>query len=295
MVLPEFSYPFPLGPGARHLHAASLLDVVDEQNKHDWEATYVLSGSQHEHDLARNLAILDVPFEPRSDKELDRVEDELRLEVPAHFRDMEKPIDRRQVFHPKYAAASKLGEKLRPQGNIRWRYYDTPIGNLGVLICYDAHDPRVMLRLASMAADTAKTVKFTAILVPTFSPNDDIRRDCKRLSALKQCLVIYANTQYEIRDKDDVPIRRRHDSPNWKSHGVFFCGHDISEADKRYKGIVQFIEKEPYVFNQELDLWFCNSYWHINMRELIDLSGDLSVYSDDFKSIIGIPLPESNE
>lgn len=287
IALPEFAFPFPLGPGGQHLHNLKLSQHIDSQNGRYWETTYVLSGTQHDHDQERNIAILELPFVPRPDDTLKSLPSR-DASVPEHMRTDRFKVNRHQVFHPKFSPASKIGEKLRPAEDIRWHFYDTPIGFIGVLICFDAYDPRMMLRLISLSAENAESRKFTALIVPTFSRNDEIREKCKVLSDMMQCLVIYTNAQYKVRDKDKKPIPARHTAPYWDSHGLFFCGQDIPDEADVLDGMFSFLGQEDDLFDESKDLWYCARYWKVDLNKLILASGQTGAYSTAFKRILGV-------
>ena len=282
-LLPEFSFPFPMSEEEASLHIQSVRGTMNEENKHYWESTYIISGTQHSYQRVQNLAVVDLPYRATGLKEQ---HSNNLLKFSDKNGASEEDVPRDVIFHPKFSPASKIGERLRPGWGIDWHYYDTAVGRIGVLICYDTHDVRMMLRLASQAInDVSNEEKFTMIFVPSYSENDKMRENCRILSGILNCMIIYSNAQYKGRGDRREKRKSLYAKPRKSAHGLFFNGHDFSDGVSDYGQIFEFIESDKTLFNRNKDLWWSHHIWRVNMRELVNFVNCCTGPSPLFKSL----------
>ncbi|MEL6323306.1 MAG: hypothetical protein AAFQ84_03640, partial [Pseudomonadota bacterium] len=123
----------------------------------------------------------------------------------------------------------------------------------------------------------------TAIIVPTFSANDEIWRDCLALSDLNQCLFIYVNAQYHNSSRNIMP---RFEEEYFDSVGLFFCGHVVHQSHEEVGEVCKLVTQYKEMLDQDSNLWYFCAVWRINMQALITRSGSLAGFSDEFRELL---------
>lgn len=285
IVLPEFSFPFPLQEGERVKHIRDIYESTKQEDKDKWESSYIVNGTFHDHDSYRNLAVLDWPFVPKHHSSFEHL---LRFNSEQQrLPKLRLKHARQQTYHPKQTAAESIGEKLKPREGINWTYYDTPIGLVCVLICIDAFDARMLLRLIRWRLDRKGSKKIACIIVPTFSLNDKIREKCKKISEWMSCMVIYVNTQWKVYGRDRKRVLKNR-KPHPLSHGLFICGKDINRKAEQAEELGNLVRVRPgkkHVVNEDKDLWFYTQTWHIHLDAVIDYASQCGEDSSFLRGI----------
>lgn len=281
VVTPEFSFPFPMGPKAQHDHLLELNRLTTSKNKDYWQSTYLLSGTFHDHESERNLAVMDWPFLPE-DEGAREIADQYRPRGLTELTQDERKIERYQVFHPKRMAAEGLGEKLRPLDGIDWHYYDSPIGTIGILICFDAYDARMLLGLMRWKRDRAGNKRLSFLIVPTYSHNDEIRSKCQLISKWLNCGVIYVNAQYPDPAIYEGSVVKPYDD----AHGFFVSGKDLSKHAGELSKFVEVYERHNDVVIEGESLWFNAALWRVDFDAMTQHLVKLDAEHDLFNGVL---------
>ena len=190
IAISEFGFPFFRQDQRRKVFLDKLREIADERN------AFILSGSSHCLKTKQNIAILGCP---RGEEIIE---------------------------HAKFSPAINLGEKLHPKDNLYWNYYATTLGRIGVLICFDAIDPSVLLRQIYFSRDVPSDNRINLYIIPTFSPNDRVRDQAEVLSYFTKSVVLYVNCQYL--DAQASNANPNSEKPRAQSHGLFIAGEDVT-------------------------------------------------------------------
>lgn len=189
VVVNEFGFPFFRRSDRRKAFYDELNDLAETKG------AYIVCGSSHKVENKRNVAV---------------------LAHPAHGGVIE---------HAKYSPAVGLEELLGPRHDLDWRYYSFEIGKLGILICFDAIDPTVLQRQIYYSRDMPVNEKIDIFVIPSFSHNEEVRKQAEMLSYFTKSIVLYSNHQYgSIKEGEPQPTKRK---PLPRSHGLFIGGEDV--------------------------------------------------------------------
>lgn len=260
IVLNEFGFPFFRQDKKRDSFANHVSDLATKNNAH------VLCGTSHCFRRKQNIAFL---AQPRS----------------------QEPLE-----HPKYSPALSLGENLAPRSDLNWRYYKTELGQMAVLVCFDAIDPNVILRQIYFYRDVPADNRINIYLIPSFSPNDVVRDQAEMLSYFTNSIVVYVNYQYPY-------FHEFPDSPSiddiWqRSHGVFVCGEDITGAaaisKSRFAEFVNdFNESVFSTSSSDTTLWSSVTSWQLSYSKLLRQQRSLpSRFSPLMEEIFSLAKPD---
>ena len=97
--------------------------------------------------------------------------------------------------HAKLTSAARLKEHVRtPSGRIM-RYYRTGFGKVGLLICLDAFEPTLFLKMMRQSSLFRSQDEIDLVLVPSFSPYNakSILESCQDLSYVTGATVVFVN------------------------------------------------------------------------------------------------------
>lgn len=284
IIINEFGFPFPLEPHERVAFLDELEDrMVNVEDPAFWNSCYIVFGSYHCHDQMTNNAVVSLPYWPNEVKKERR---DASIESSLHLiaDDYQQEDRKRFAFtQEKFAPAEKVGEKLRPKDKIEWVYYDTDMGRIALLICFDALDPRMLIRLTLMQLrDTdEETNRFAAIIVPSFSANDVVRESCRSLSGVMKTLIVYVNFQYSQTQGRDVEFVSP-DTHRPKSHGYFYCGKELKNKDVEHTVTAPPIAK---AVNEDKNLWYSVANCIVNRGPLNAEYEPSKARSDLFKDL----------
>jgi hypothetical protein len=261
----EFGFPFPMEAHEREDFLTQLRREMNENDMENfWANCYLAFGSYHDHSEMRNSAVVSLPYCNIAAQ--GAAEDKLKSWFDT--RTIKNSGERFEFVHDKIAPAEKLGERLVPRNLIDWNYYHTDIGLIAVLICFDALDPRMLMRLATFQANVGNgdRDRISAIVVPCFSPNTHVRECCRLISKIMNTLVIYANVQYV--DDNVIPTV---DKPRADAHGHFFRGEEI-EIGCNITGVMNVSNDETVKGPGEdpgKGLWYSRRFCHIDRQKLL--------------------------
>lgn len=242
IALNEFGFPFFRQEDRRKSFASKLEGIANEEN------AFILCGSSHCIARKQNIAILAQP------------------EVAQPYKG-EKLIE-----HPKFSPAINLGEVLAPRESLNWIYYTTNLGNIGVLVCFDALDPSLVLRQIYHARGASENTRIDLYVIPTFSENDTVRDQAEMLSYFTKSIVLYVNYQYN--GESDNRCER--------SHALFISGADVTcefKGELRERG--NFLNFDSYVHSE--DIWASIATHRLDYKEILD---DISGKKDDFSPLM---------
>ena len=99
------------------------------------------------------------------------------------------------LTHAKLTSAAKVGELIRTPSGRRLRYYKTRLGTVGILVCLDAYEPSLFLRLMQKNSEFTDEEEIDLILVPSFSPQNSaaLVESCQDLSYATSAVVVFVN------------------------------------------------------------------------------------------------------
>lgn len=127
--------------------------------------------------------------------------------------------------HAKLTSAVKVFELIRIPSNRDLRYYVTSLGSFNILVCLDAYDPSLVLRLIRMNYAFSGGDKIEVVFVPSFSLEKGLSfaRACEDLSYATASVVVYVNCRHSeplhavyLAGKPLPPFRpRRRDTGCW--------------------------------------------------------------------------------
>ncbi len=103
--------------------------------------------------------------------------------------------NREIIPHAKLSSAAKLEEKIRTPAGRVMRYYKTTFGAVGLLICLDAYEPTLFLRMMKQSSVWQNEEGVDFVFVPAFSPNNSkaVCDACQDLSYTTGAIVVYVN------------------------------------------------------------------------------------------------------
>lgn len=264
IVCNELSFPFPLEKAEVH---DFLLDIektlyTESVGRRFWSETSLVLGSFHSHSTMKNSAVVSLPRKPTTKPDLPKgviSKEDFPNEIRG--KDGRDECERYNFLHDKFAAAEKIGEKLAPRDEINWYFYDTPMGVMAILICYDSLDPRMIMRLLKYDYNEQKTDKrkaFDLIVIPTFSNNPKVRHAAQSLSQALDTTVVYVNCQYPDEPRKENQIESvTPRNVNWvrkDSHAVFDRGVQVGIAKPGSAGVV-LSDHKAFEHKEDLHLW----------------------------------------
>jgi hypothetical protein len=289
IVINEFGFPFPLEEKERE----QFLRDVEHAMVHDvtmadfWESCYLVFGSYHCHSEMKNSAVISLPYRPPlAGPYPDEATEERVNSFRPHEIGGDDPSQTRFNFiQDKIVPAERIGERLRARDSVHWNYYDTEMGRIGVLICFDAIDPRMLLRLALVRLRDTNTTKteFSAIIVPCFSRDDHVLESCRLLSSVMDTLVIYANVHYADKGATSFEVPNPA-SPRKTSQAYFYRGEEITK-DSRSPEIVS-RDIEPAVVGDKVkNLWYTRHFLNLDRATLHNMHLTKNAFSPLFLDI----------
>lgn len=291
IVINEFGFPFPLEPQERR----QLLEELEQEMVQDldmlpfWETCYLVFGTYHCHNEMKNSAVISLPYVPPvEDPRFDRA---IGAKAARAFRknvigDLHREGGGRCSFtQDKIVAAEKIGEKLVPRATVDWTYYDTDMGRIGVLICFDALDPRMLLRLALLRLRDTNTAvtEFSAVIVPCFSLNDHVAESCRLLSNIMDTLVVYVNVQYADKGATEFEIPSVAE-PRTTSQAFYYRGKLIRE-ELGDPDIITRDSEEAIGHDTAKNLWYARRFCHLGRWSLHERHLAKSPFSSLFLQI----------
>jgi hypothetical protein len=236
IVVNEFGFPFPMENHEieQYLHDIEYKMYNESPLLDFWERTYLVFGTYHCHRNIKNSAVISLPYIPKEEKV-----EPIDSDGSTYINALEGKIinsggNRFNFTHDKFAPAEKIEEILIPKDKIEWLYYETNLGKVGVLVCFDAIDSRMLLRLARLqfSDKDSEAQHFSLIIVPTFSPNEEVAECCELLSGILDTTVIYVNVQYPSDDSKMVGAEkftmRNKQTASKFGHGYFYKGQRVS-------------------------------------------------------------------
>jgi hypothetical protein len=264
IVVNEFGFPFPMEREEieQYLHDLEYKMYNESKLIDFWERTYLVFGTYHCHRNIKNSAVISLPYLPKEEKvePIDNKQSTYK-EVLAN-KIINSKGNRFNFTHDKFAPAEKIEEILTPKDKIEWLYYETNIGKVGVLVCFDAIDSRMLLRLARLqfSDKDSEAQHFSLIIVPTFSPNEEVAECCELLSGILDTTVVYVNAQYPSDDNEMVgaekfTMRNKHNASK-SGHGYFYKGQRVS--DDKFTPIGWKLQSENLIDGVEggRNLWY---------------------------------------
>ena len=275
IVVNEFGFPFPLEPQERRQFLEELEARMlegDEEQLAFWRSCYLVFGTYHCHNEMKNSSVISLPYVPQIDDiHFDgavgpKAAGEFRRNVIGDPGGVGRT--RFNFTQDKLVAAEKIGERLVPRNTVDWTYYDTDMGRVGVLICFDALDPRILLRLALLRLRDTNTdvTEFSAIIVPCFSPNDHVAESCRLLSNIMNTLIVYVNVQYADKGSTEYEVPS-FEEPRGTSQAFYYRGHLITEQ-RGGDDLITRDKGEPFIHDAEKNLWYNRRFCHLKRWSL---------------------------
>lgn len=256
IVINEFGFPFYRQNGPREIFLEKILEISKNKN------AYIICGTSHCFKSKQNVAIFSHPTS-----------------------------DGGVIEHPKFSPAINLGEQLSPRMDLSWNYYSMEIGRVGILVCFDAIDPTILLRQIYYARDVQRGNRINIFVIPTFSANDFVRDQAEMLSYFTKSIVIYTNHQYaDPQDLEEMPTQK---APRASSHGIFIGGEDVTDGQdvtSPYKELCEILLPNIYSIKGDYDgHWGSIRNYKLCYRDIISLLGDKeNDFSPLFSEILGL-------
>lgn len=295
IMLNEFGFPFPMDPNLRLAFMSEVEEfLMTIKPTTFWRQCYFILGSFHCLDTYTNNAVISLPYTPSSGR-LSRevVQDNVSRirNVGITTPSLESLKGERFSFvQEKFVPAEKIGEKLSPKDTVNWNYYETHVGIIGVLVCFDALDSRMLLKLTNMLIGHTDTdSRISMIFVPTFSHNSHVRESCKYLSAATNTLIVYVNNQYHTTSSETREAVKP-SSPRYSSHGFFYQGQEIrySKVPPELKEFFFAEEPATSVFDSDKNLWYSIATFAFDRNRLNDSGPIIEKRSDAFLDLFDI-------
>jgi len=123
----------------------------------------------------------------------------------------------RVYSHAKLTSAVRVQEMIRIPSDRNLRHYETRFGAFTILICLDAYDPALALRLMRMNYQFNDENKVDVVFVPSFNVEKGLSQAnaCKDLSYATGSLVAYVNC-----------------AATQPRHAVYLAGHELPPVKK---------------------------------------------------------------
>ncbi|MEK6303692.1 MAG: hypothetical protein AABO41_23555 [Acidobacteriota bacterium] len=123
----------------------------------------------------------------------------------------------RVYSHAKLTSAVRVEEMIRIPSDRNLRYYETQFGSFTILICLDAYDPALVLRLMRMNYQFNEENKVDVVFVPSFNVEKGLSqaKACRDLSYATGSLVAYVNC-----------------AATEPRHAVYLAGHELPVVKK---------------------------------------------------------------
>jgi hypothetical protein len=288
IVVNEFGFPFPLEGNERQ----QFLKDVEHAMAHDvtmadfWETCYLVFGSYHCHNEMKNSAVISLPYVPNLEGPFHDPALQERVEAfRANVIGEADSVARFNFIQDKIVPAERIGERLMARDTVDWKYYDTEMGRIGVLICFDALDPRMLLRLALVRLRDTNTAvtDFSALIVPCFSRDDHVLESCRLLSNIMDTLVVYVNVHYAEKGARSFEVPNPA-NPRPTSQAYFYRGEEIMEGVKTPEIITR--DSEPAVVgNAKKNLWYTRRFCHLDRAALHEQQLTKKAFSPTFMEI----------
>jgi hypothetical protein len=143
----------------------------------------------------------------------------------------------------------------------------------------------MLLRLANFQLNDSNsdTGGFSAIIVPSFSPNDKVRESCRLISSILNTLVVYVNVQYAQKGKNTLepPVAS---SPRPTGHGYFYRGKDVDGPDP-VKHIFSDGMEPSVTFHPAKNLWYSTRFCYVDRDALAKMASGPNGFSKSFVDI----------
>ncbi|MFM5918172.1 MAG: hypothetical protein ACKOOL_11665 [Novosphingobium sp.] len=233
----EYDYPPQMADeGTFKDRVKAILNGVAQQS-------LVVLGSAHEFESGLNgtTEVNDVPYQEV------RVENVARLffsDSLLNAYQARKPLVNPYVIR-KRTPAWRVGERLSSPKDPKLYGFNTPFGRLAVLVCSDAYDPTIAMKVAKMAAKPEDKPDF--IVVPAYNASKYFPAMCQLISLLTRSTVILVDA---CRVGDTYPY-------GWSKSQIWVCGMPAGEvADEGWPGpvVCNHLESLP-IGAAELEIW----------------------------------------
>ncbi|MEL7098548.1 MAG: hypothetical protein AAGM84_06935 [Pseudomonadota bacterium] len=134
-----------------------------------------------------------------------------------------KAFKKQPISHRKRSAAIRIRERIMSPIDDVMSVYKTPFGNIGVLICSDAFDTRILFSYLRENVPLQMSDRVSLILVPAYNTSDLFFDSCRYLSYLANTTVAVVNSR-----DDDFPE---------KSVRTYVCGIETKDLEKTYRSL----------------------------------------------------------